>query len=280
MLGLGRGVERFEAADFYHAFAILIDTTLDSDLVFTVQVLTDPSDVTLIDWGDGDFTLVEGTDNVESHTYASDGQYVVTVDPIINRYHSLALTKQDKVIDVLNWGTFIGQGVRFCTNLNNTLSAIDEPDWSEFPIYDLAHGIFRGSIFVDGVSHWFRETSNSTVAQRMFSHNTSYNEDLSGWDTSGFTTMSLMFNGSSSFNQSLASWNISSCTTMSQMIQGSGMSTANYDATLIGWAAQAPNIQSNVVFNVGPKYTSAAQSARDLLVNTYSWTITDGGLQT
>ena len=58
------------------------------------------------------------------------------------------------------------------------------------------------------------------------------------------------------------------------------MSTANYDATLIGWAAQAPNIQSNVVFSLGPKYTSAAQSARDLLTGTYGWTISDGGLQT
>lgn len=280
MLGLGRGVERDEIIDFYHAFAILIDTTLDSDLVFTVQFFTDPLDLTVITWGDGNITLVEGTDNVESHTYASGGQYVVTVDNIVNRYHSIAFTKNDKIIDVLQWGTFTGTGVRFCTNLNDSLSAIDEPDWSQFPVYNLAHGIFRGSIFVDGVSHWFQETSNNNVAQRMFQGNTSYNEDLSGWDTSGFTSMASMFNGCSSFDQSLASWNISSCTTMSQMIQNSGMSTANYDATLIGWAAQAPNIQSDVVFTLGPKYTSAAQSARDLLTGTYNWTISDGGLQT
>jgi hypothetical protein len=64
------------------------------------------------------------------------------------------------------------------------------------------------------------------------------------------------------------------------MIQGSGMSVENYSACLIGWAAQAPNIQNDVVLTLGPKYTSAAQSARNVLVNDFSWTINDGGLQT
>ena len=33
----------------------------------------------------------------------------------------------------------------------------------------------------------------------------------------------------------------------------------------------------NVVLSAGPRYTSAAASARDTLVNTYGWVITDGG---
>ena len=62
------------------------------------------------------------------------------------------------------------------------------------------------------------------------------------------------------------------------MIEGSGLSTANYDKLLIGWAAQAPNIQTGVIFTRGPQYTSAAQAARNVLVGTYLWAINDGGL--
>ena len=56
------------------------------------------------------------------------------------------------------------------------------------------------------------------------------------------------------------------------------MSTANYDATLISWAAQT--LQNNVTFDFGSaQYTlgGAAEAARNTLINTYGWTITDGG---
>ena len=55
------------------------------------------------------------------------------------------------------------------------------------------------------------------------------------------------------------------------------MSQANYDALLIAWAAQS--VQSNVAFTTPAQYTAggAAETARNTLVNTYNWTISDGG---
>jgi len=55
------------------------------------------------------------------------------------------------------------------------------------------------------------------------------------------------------------------------------LDTTTYDSLLIGWASQ--NLQSNVALNMGgSQYSSgAAATARQTLVNTYSWTITDGG---
>jgi hypothetical protein len=54
--------------------------------------------------------------------------------------------------------------------------------------------------------------------------------------------------------------------------------TAAYDAILQGWSAQA--LQSGVDFDAGnSQYSSAATSAHNVLVNTYGWTITDGGAE-
>ena len=55
------------------------------------------------------------------------------------------------------------------------------------------------------------------------------------------------------------------------------MSQANYDALLIAWAAQS--VQTGVPFITPAQYTAggAAEAARNTLVNTYSWTISDGG---
>jgi hypothetical protein len=79
-------------------------------------------------------------------------------------------------------------------------------------------------------------------------------------------------------NVSLANWTpVSMTAANSFMLNNSAMSTANYDATLISWAAQS--LQSNVNINFGnAQYTlgGAAEAARNTLINTYSWTITDG----
>jgi hypothetical protein len=60
------------------------------------------------------------------------------------------------------------------------------------------------------------------------------------------------------------------------MFEGSALSTANYDSLLIGWSGQI--VQQDVWLGVGStQYSVDGQSARDVLVNTYGWTITDGG---
>ena len=47
--------------------------------------------------------------------------------------------------------------------------------------------------------------------------NTSFNQDISGWDVSSVTDMGQMFKGSSNFNQNLSSWDVSSVTNMNEM---------------------------------------------------------------
>src|SRR5699024_10189359 len=51
-----------------------------------------------------------------------------------------------------------------------------------------------------------------------------------------------------------------------------GLSTANYDATLMGWAARQ-NIPSNITLDADGLTYSAADSARQALIDNHGWTI-------
>jgi hypothetical protein len=82
-----------------------------------------------------------------------------------------------------------------------------------------------------------------------------------------------MFNGDTAFNQNLGSWNISHLTDATGMLTSSGLSVANMDATLDGWAAQASTVQSNVRWDIAA-YTSDATHEADLdALQAHGWQI-------
>jgi surface protein len=111
----------------------------------------------------------------------------------------------------------------------------------------------------------------------MFTQFLSFNGDLSSWDVSSVTDMSNMFAGASSFNGDLGSWDVSSVTGLNWMFSGATLSTTNYDALLIGWSVLS--LQPNVNFDGGySKYSCFSSDARADIINSFGWTITDGGI--
>lgn len=62
-------------------------------------------------------------------------------------------------------------------------------------------------------------TGQVTNMAGLFS-NTSFNENISHWDTSSVTSMSSMFQGNTSFNQNISSWDVSNVTNMTSMFSG------------------------------------------------------------
>jgi surface protein len=135
---------------------------------------------------------------------------------------------------------------------------------------------FKSTAFNQDISGW--DTSIVTSMYGMFRRNDVFNQDISSWDTSSLTNVGYMFDSADNFNQSLADWDIEDITTYTNFMSGVTLSTANYDAILIAWAAQDASDSEAVHFG-SSTYTSGgvAAAARQSLIDDDSWTITDGG---
>jgi len=69
---------------------------------------------------------------------------------------------------------------------------------------------------------------------------------------------------------------VSNMTNMGRVFEDSNISVENLTACYENWSQL--NLQQNVSFSAGnTKYNASGQAGRDVLVNTYNWTITDGG---
>ncbi len=110
--------------------------------------------------------------------------------------------------------------------------------------WDVSHVTEMSSMF--GGADAFNQPLNSWDVSRvvemsyMFDHTKAFNQPLNSWDVSHVTRMNGMFADATAFNQSLGSWTISGVEEMGDMLNDCGMDTSNYDATLMGWAAQLP----------------------------------------
>jgi surface protein len=153
----------------------------------------------------------------------------------------------------------------------------DISDWDTSSVTDMSSMFRVATSFNQSLSSWV--TSSVTNMSYMFYGATAFNKSLNSWVTSSVTTMRTMFSGATSFNQSLSSWNVSLVTNMVQMLDNAALSTANYAATLIGWANQS--VKPNVVLGAsGLAVVLGIQTegcdARELLVDSpSSWIISD-----
>jgi surface protein len=129
-----------------------------------------------------------------------------------------------------------------------------------------------------GVDTW--DTSGLTDARNLFVNCVVFNGDISGWNTSSLTNISNMLFNCDAFDQDLSSWDVTAITTATGFMQSAaGLSTANYDALLISWAAQSVNTGVSISFGTS-LFTAApsdAATAKSTLQTTYSWIISDGG---
>jgi len=123
--------------------------------------------------------------------------------------------------------------------------------------------------FNQDISHW--NTANVTDLSAMFWSAISFNQDIGGWNTIKVRSMYGMFSEATAFNQNMGNWRIVDSVNMIFMLDNCGLSVANYDQTLMCWAAQAPPAIKELDA-WGLKYCAGA-AARSKLVSLYGWTI-------
>ena len=231
-----------------------------------------------VDWGDGNVDIA--VTNTQTHVYASSGIYDVKVTAATGRILFNNLGDKSKLIDIRNWGNIGWTSMAFsfagCNQLTS-VSASDIPNLSA--VTDGGYMFYNCNQMTSlNVSNWDLSSFTSLLRAFAYCRNLS-NLDVTGWNISNVISILSTFEDCDQFDYSLANWNINNITTANSfMLSAVGLSTANYDNTLIAWAAQSPQSNINIHFGTA-KYTlgSAAEAARTSLRNNFGWTITDGG---
>lgn len=145
--------------------------------------------------------------------------------------------------------------------------------WDTSEVIDMRFIFFKASAFNQDISGW--DVSGLSNMAYMFTNASSFNQDIGGWETGNVTSMDYMFQGATAFDQDLGSWDVSALTTAYYMFWNVELSTANYDALLKGWDAQALN--SGVHFHGGYSHYCAGAAARQHMISSDGWFINDGG---
>ncbi|TAG92599.1 MAG: BspA family leucine-rich repeat surface protein, partial [Bacteroidetes bacterium] len=159
-----------------------------------------------------------------------------------------------------------------CTNFNGNIGT-----WNTSNVNSMSGTFNNANSFNQPLINW--NVSNVTNMSYMFSAALAFNQSLStgmfsGWNTSNVTNMSHMFENAIRFNQNIGGLNISNVTNMAGMLNSCGMTSFNYDNTLIGFQFQANNysVKPNITIGVnGLKYCQGL-NARNTLMLTRNWT--------
>jgi len=155
-------------------------------------------------------------------------------------------------------------------------TAFNQPigKWNTSGVHYAMSAFGGATSFNQDLSHW--DLQNATDLSLMFVSATSFNQDISNWNVNQVINMHNMFTEAKSFNQDLSNWDVSNVTDMSNMFLNSSLSTTNYNKLLEKWAQL--DLQNNVSFGVGAtKYTQAYTPFRESIIQSFNWTISDGG---
>jgi len=205
----------------YGAETIFVFNTTLPSCGTTVQLpIAQPTSAagSVIDWGDGTTGTLTAAN--QSHVYATEGTYTVKyTGPITNIYTGsggVATGNRGCLASVDQWGSSIAV-TRITLSDSIGLTYVAEPPLS----VTNRSSMFSGATsFNQDISGW--NTSSVTDMSNMFNGATAFNQSLNGWDTSNVTTMNYMFGFAAAFNKSISNWNTSKVTDMSQMFGFAG----------------------------------------------------------
>jgi len=153
----------------------------------------------------------------------------------------------------------------------------DVSSWDVSSVEDMSYLFANADSSNPDVSSW--DTSSATNMENMFEGNAIANPDVSSWDTSSVTSMAYMFNNAVSANPDLSNFDFSAINYhLSSFLNNSAMSTFNYNAALINFAAGSRFSGVTKQWNaVSINYCGSGAIAAIATIESDTWVITDGG---
>jgi surface protein len=190
---------------------LLVDTTAPSATTTTTLPLAGTVNVR-VDWGDGTGEIFTTSGN-KTHTYATGGQYRVRVQGSLTGFG--ANVSRPELVGCLSFGrlgiTLLTSGLQASANLTQCPSRLP------VGVTSLAAMFLNSTSFNQDISGW--DTSNVTNMQGTFRSATSFDQDIGSWDVSNVTNMVSVFNDNTAFNQDISGWDVSSATNMDSMFR-------------------------------------------------------------
>jgi surface protein len=171
-------------------------TTVTIPLKGTVDVV--------VSWGDG-FISNYSTAGDYAHTYATPGVYTVTISGTLTGYGS-SIADNSMLSACLSWGNTGLTDVSYA--FYNASNLVLVPANIPATVTNTSYMFAGASSFNSDISTW--NTRSITNMESMFDGATTFNIDISAWDVSSVTNMNSMFNGATTFNQNLSNWCVTS----------------------------------------------------------------------
>ena len=136
-----------------------------------------------IDWGDSNTDT--GITGDATHTYATPGNYTISISGNFPAIYFNNTGDREKIIEITSWGNIQWQSMENafygCENLN--FDAIPSPDLSQ--VTSLKNMFREASLFNGILNSW--DVSSITDISGMFQSCNTFNRPLDGWSTGNIT---------------------------------------------------------------------------------------------
>ncbi len=273
-------------------FVLKITTTAGtnaSDKSFTFYTQDTNYD---IDWdNDGMFEAL-GVSGNQLHTFPTAGEHTIRFRNLndvaissLSRGRLIVQADAAKYTSIEQWGTSVwnaDMSYAFRRASNLIMTAIDIAEMSS--VTNMTSMFAYATSFNGDISGW--NTAQVTQMKGMFFEATDFDQNIGGWNTEKVTNMHGMFGAMdvvTSFNQDISGWNTAKVTDMTGMFQNA----TSFDQNISGWnTAQVGFMQSmfqnatSFNQNIGGWNTVAVTDMQSMFQNATSFDQNIGGWNT